>query len=263
MRFSLRLGTSTLAILTLCSSAIVALAQESGAARKLYRPTGSEATITGKIHFVGKVPKPARIDMDADPVCQKLVPRAYTENAIVHQGKLANVFVYVRSSAALDQYSFPESSASAILGHKDCRYVPHALGVRVGQTILISNDDPTMHNTHPGPRDNEEWNQSQAAGSQPLMRSFKLAEVFIPFKDNFHPWESAYIGVFSHPFFAVSDENGSYQIKGLPPGRYTLVAWHERFGEKTMDFTVSPHEVRTMDFIFEPLFRGPKSSSSN
>jgi hypothetical protein len=260
MRFGLPLFTLTLALLALCF-VIVVLAQEPGPARKRYLPTGSEATITGKVHFVGQVPKPMRIEMDADPVCQKLVRKAFTENAVVHEGKLANVFVYIRSNDALNAYSFAEPTAAAILGHKDCRYVPHALAVRVGQAILISNDDPTIHNTHPAPRDNEEWNQSQAPGSQPLMRSFKLPEVFIPFKDNFHPWEKAYVGVFSHPFFAISDENGYYQIKGLPPGHYTVVAWHERFGEKTMDITVSPNELRTVDFIFEPLFRAPKLSS--
>jgi hypothetical protein len=190
--------------------------------------------------------------MNADPVCVERAPRAATADAIVNHGKLANVFVYIKSGDALDFYSFEAPTAYAALSHKDCRYVPHLLGVRVGQTLMISNDDPTTHNTHPNPRDNEEWNQSQAPGAQPLLKSFKRPEVFIPIKDNQHPWQKAYVGVFSHPFFAISDESGNYRIEGLPPGHYSLVAWHERFGEQTMDITISPYESRNIDFSFEP-----------
>src|SRR5205807_9182591 len=103
----------------------------------------------------------------------------------------------------------------------------------------------------PAPKNNQEWNQTQADGAQPLMKTFNRPETFITFKDNQHPWEKAYVGVFEHPFFAVSDENGNYKIDGLPPGKYILVAWHERFGEKTLEITIAPAESRNVDFTFD------------
>ena len=269
MRFNVLFFTMILTLFALCS--FLAVGQEVVTAKKLYRPTGHEATITGTVVFKGRVPGRVRIDQSADPVCAQLTPRATKEDAIVHRGRLANVFVYIRSGHAIDAYSFDAPTSSARLSHKGCRYEPHLLGIRVGQTLAISNEDPTQHNTHPNPRDNAEWNQSQASGSPPILKSFKRAEVFIPFKDNQHPWEKAYVGVFSHPFFAVSDENGYYLINGLPPGHYSLVAWHERFGEKTVEITIMPNEVRSIGFTFAeatraqivPVKRRALRSSSN
>ncbi len=122
----------------------------------------------------------------------------------------------------------------------------------MGQVLTISNSDPTQHNTHPTPRNNPEWNQSQSLDAPAVSRTFLRAETFIPFKDNQHPWEKAYVGVFSHPFFAITDGSGGYRIEGLPQGDYTLVAWHERFGEKTMEITIGSTETKNIDFTFEP-----------
>ena len=109
--------------------------------------------------------------------------------------------------------------------------------MRAGQVLTVLNSDPTTHNTHPTPRSNPDWNQSQPFGGTPLTVSFRHSELFIPFKDNQHPWEKAYVGVFDHPFFAISDEFGNYRIEGLPPGQYTVVAWHESLREKTVELT--------------------------
>src|SRR4030095_6262499 len=97
-----------------------------------------------------------------------------------------------------------------------------------------------MHNTHPVPQNNPEWNQTQPPGSPPLVKTFKRPEKLVPFKDNQHPWQRAYVRVVEHPFFAVSDEQGNFKIEGLPPGQYKVVAWHERFGEKSVDITLLP-----------------------
>ncbi|HEV7857205.1 MAG TPA: carboxypeptidase regulatory-like domain-containing protein [Pyrinomonadaceae bacterium] len=216
-----------------------------------YMRVVEHGTLTGTISFEGEVPKRRFIDMSADGICPQLNPKAQTEDVMVTDGKLANVFVYVKSGNALDAYQFETPVTEAVLDHKRCRMSPHMLGIQVGQPLKILNSDQTHHNSHPVPRDNQEWNRTQGPGAPPFVVQFAKPEI-IPFKDNQHPWEKAYVGVFAHPFFAVSGKDGSYRIEGLPAGSYTIVAWHERFGEKTMQITIAPYENRKLDFIFEP-----------
>ena len=222
-----------------------------------YQPTGSEGTIVGSIVFDGKPPQPRLIDAAADPVCQGF-DDLYTEDVIVRAGKLANVFVYVRSGDAIELYSFEPRSPEASITRRGCRNIPHVLGMQVQQTLKIANEDATTHNWHFIPKANADWNQSQAAGAAPLENKFPHPEVLIPVKCNQHPWEKAYVAVLAHPFFAVSALNGSYKISGLPPGQYTLVAWHERFGEQTMEVSVGVNEKKKVDFTFSSTNDGSK-----
>lgn len=215
--------------------------------KKPYQSNGTEGTITGTINLDGKAPRSLTIDVSADEAC---VGELKTEWMVVKAGKIANAMVYIRSGGRLDEYSFPQPDSPAELSHKGCRYEPHVQGIRVGQPLTITNSDPTFHNTHPTPKDNAEWNQSQLPGAAALSVTFSHPEMLIPFKDNQHPWEKAYVGVFSHSFFAVSDERGQYIIRGLPPGLYTLVVRHEAFPEKIMELTISPYETRVVDFTF-------------
>ncbi len=145
---------------------------------------------------------------------------------------------------------FDPSLAEVTLEHKGCRYVPHVLAMQTQQTLKIINSDPTTHNTHFGPKNNPEWNQSQPPGAVAIEHRFTSPELFIPVKDNQHPWEKAYVSVFSHPFFAISSTDGSYKISGLPPGQYTIVAWHERLGEQTVDVFLAGSERKNIDFTF-------------
>ena len=214
-----------------------------------YTPTGSEATLAGTIAFAGKVPKPRRIDTSADPICATVNPDPTTDSVVVTDRKLANVVVYVRGGS-LNSYSFEAPTSDITLEHKGCRYVPHVLGMQIQQTLKILNSDPTIHNTHPTPKNNVEWNQSQPPGAA-IERRFSHAEAFIPMKDNQHPWEKAYVGVFSHPFFSVSSMDGSYRISGLPPGQYTVVAWHESLGEQTTEVFLAGSEYRELNFEFK------------
>ena len=124
------------------------------------------------------------------------------------------------------------------------------MGIQTQQPFTIMNSDATQHNTHPTPKNNPEWNISQPAAGAPLGKIFARAELSIPFKDNQHPWEKAYVSVFSHPFFAVSDTEGNYRIEGLPPGSYKLTAWHEKLGEKTVEVVVVPGESKSLTFSF-------------
>lgn len=220
--------------------------------KPLYQPTGNEATLTGSIIFNGEAPKPRRYDMSPDPVCVKL-SGDYPEvnELLISDQRVVNTFVYLKSGEPLDAYRFEVPDSEVVLAHTGCYYVPRILGIRTGQRLSLVNNDPTVHNTHPTPKYNQEWNMSQAAGAAPFPKSFNRPEQFIPFKDNQHPWEKAIVGVFDHPFFAVSDQFGNYELRGLPPGKYKLVAWHERLGEQQMELTIVPGETRKIDFTFE------------
>jgi len=214
-----------------------------------YKTTGSEATIVGTISFAGKPPEPRRIDTSADPVCTELSPHLTTDWVVVNDHRLANVFVFVRGEN-LDVYSFEAASPTVVLEHKGCRYVPHVFGMQTQQTLRVLNDDNTTHNTHPTPKNNREWNQSQPAGAV-IEERFAMPELFIPIKDNQHPWEKAYVGILSHPFFSVSAHDGTFKISGVPPGQYTVVAWHEKLGEQTIDVFLAGSEQKTLDFTFK------------
>jgi hypothetical protein len=219
-----------------------------------YKLTGDEASVVGTISFAGVPPQPRQIDLSADPICEALNPESATlptEDVIVTDGKLANVVVYVRAGDTLDTYFFEVPSTEVTLEHKGCRFVPRVLGLMTQQTLKILNSDPTTHNTHPTPKTNPEWNQTQPPNGQPLEKRFTLPELFIPIKENQHPWQKAYVGVFSHPFFSVSALDGSYKIAGLPAGNYTIVAWHEKYGEQTLDVSFGSREQKNLDFTFK------------
>jgi hypothetical protein len=229
-------------------------------------PTGN---VTGKVAFTGAAPEPKKIDSSADPACGKANPNLSTEDVAVKDGKLANVFVYIKDGTTADgkkiaDFTWATPSAAATLDQNGCHYKPHVMGVMVNQKISITNSDPTTHNIHPQPAVNTEWNQSQVANAPPLEKSFNRAEVLIPVKCNQHPWMKSYVGVLKHPFFAVSKEDGSFEIKGVPAGKYTIAAWHEKPGpkgtEKTMEVTVTA-SGGTADFTWDAaaVARGTQS----
>lgn len=222
-------------------------------------PKGGEGTVTGAIAYNGVAPAPKKIDTSADPVCGQANPNLSTEDTAVKDGKLANVFVYIKDGATADgtkitEYAFPTPTDAVTLDQKGCHYVPHVLGVQANQKLRITNSDPTQHNIHPTPKSNPEWNQTQSNGAAPIEKTFGRTEVLIPVKCNQHPWMKSYVGVLKHPFFAVSAEDGTFTIKGVPPGTYTVAAWHEKGGpngtEKTMQVTVPANGSSKADFAF-------------
>jgi hypothetical protein len=220
--------------------------------KPLYKPTGNEATLSGTIGVKGELPRPLRYDMTADPICVDLNRgRLEVDDVLISNRQLMDVFIYVKSGELLGAYRFEVPESEVVLEHKNCRYSPRVLGVRVGQPLAVINSDPTPHNTHPRPKINNEWNQSQGPKSPPIVKRFSHSEQFIPVKDNMHPWKMAILGVFDHPFFAVSDQFGNYEIRGLPPGKYKLVAWHVRLGEQEMEITIVGGESRKIDFTFD------------
>ncbi len=220
--------------------------------------SGDVGSIAGSIAYNGAAPAPKKIDTSADPVCGQKNPNLSTEDTVVTNGKMANTFVYIKDGTATDgtkigDYKWTPPSTAATLDQNGCHYRPHVLGVMTNQKINITNSDPTQHNIHPTPKNNPEWNQTQPNGAPPIEKSFARAEILVPVKCNQHPWMKAYIGVLKHPFFAVSGEDGSFTIKGVPPGTYTVAAWHEggmTGTEKTMQVTVAANGSAKADFAF-------------
>lgn len=206
------------------------------------------ATITGVIRFDGAAPKREKIDMSQDPGCTVGSSPNFSEGYVTKAGKLANVFVYIKEG--LEGKTFAVPSAAVGLDQNGCRYVPHVLGVMAGQKLHITNSDSAMHNVHPKPVNNESWNVSQMPKSEPIERSFPKPELMLKIMCNQHPWMRAYVSVTTHPFFAVSKDDGSFEIKGLPPGEYTLAAVHERMGEKTIKIRVGPKESAAAEFKY-------------
>lgn len=231
--------------------------------------SGDVGSIAGSIAYNGAAPAPKKIDTSADPVCGQRNPNLSTEDTVVNNGKLANAFVYIKDGTATDgtkigDYTWTAPSTAVTLDQDGCHYRPHVLGLMTGQKLSITNSDPTQHNIHPTPKNNPEWNQTQPNGAPPIEKTFKQAEVLIPVKCNQHPWMKAYIGVLKHPFFAVSAEDGSYTIKGVPPGTYTVIAWREGGAtgtEKPMTVTVAANGTAKADFSFgEAATAGTKPS---
>jgi len=227
-----------------------------GTAGTPYKPSGNEGSITGAVNFTGEAPAPKPISMDADAACAQNNPNPQTEDVVVKDGKLANVLVYIKDGKTADGksitgFAFDIPATEVTLDQKGCHYVPHVLGIMAGQKLKVTNSDPTAHNVHPSPKSNKEWNQSQPAGAQPIIQTFTRAEVVVPVKCNQHPWMKANIGVLKHPLYSVSGENGAFEIKGVPPGTYTVATWHERYGEKTQSVTVGAKETKTQDFTVD------------
>jgi len=203
-------------------------------------------SIFGTISFKGAAPKLPALDLSADPACP---PDPQPQDVIViKNGHLANVFVYIKSG--LPKGSYPLPAQPAVLDQKGCRYVPHVMGLMVGQRFEVRNSDNAEHNVHPMPKHNSEWNESQNPHGQPIVKTFQHPEMMMPVQCNQHPWMEMYVNVLEHPFFAVSNEDGSFQIKDLPPGEYTVTAVHEKFGEQSMQVTVAPKQSASAHFAF-------------
>jgi plastocyanin len=253
--------TTAIALLTACSSS--GPSEEKNAEAPAATPAASEpaaasppaaggsATVTGKVSYSGPKPILKPVSMDATPACarQHSAPPMSEEVVLNADSTLKNVFVWVK--AGLPDQKWPAPSARVKIDQVRCVYVPHVAGAMVGQEIEFTNSDPTNHNIHPLPMTNREWNTSQPPQGDAVVRSFEKAEIGIPVKCNVHPWMRTYINVSPHPFFTVTGDAGTFEIKGLPAGEYTLEAWHEKFGAQEIKIKVGAGETKAADFHFK------------
>jgi plastocyanin len=211
-------------------------------------------SVTGTIHFAGKRPAvgPA-IDMSNEPACVEAHHgKAHDESLMVSGkgdvGDVANAFVYVKSG--LEGKTFAVPSTPVVIDQRGCWFHPRVMGIQVGQMLQVVNSDPVTHNIHPMAQVNRDWNHSQGAGDPPLARKFVKPEIMIPVKCNIHSWMHAWIGAVDSPYFAVSDENGTFSITNIPPGTYTLAVWQEKLGTQERTITVDAQARVTANFMF-------------
>ena len=215
--------------------------------------TGSGAAlIKGVVKFTGTLPAPKPVSMSADPSCSKQHsgPVLMREVIADSKGGVQNVVVFI--AEGLGDRTFDVPKDAAVISQKGCQYQPHVLAMRANQLLEVQNQDPTSHNIHPTPANNREWNRAELPGAD-LKEVFSREEISIPVKCNIHPWMRGYIAVFKHPYFAVTREDGSFDLPSLPPGTYTVRAWHEKLGTASQTITVGDKETKEVSFVFKSM----------
>jgi plastocyanin len=209
------------------------------------------STITGTVTFDGKVPNLRPLTMDADPACAKKHPKpAPNEMLVLGNGNtMGNIMVWV-SKGLPSGKTWPAPKTPVTLDQKGCQYVPHVMGIMVGQTYKILNSDGVLHNVHTLPKVNKAFNRAMPASLKEVTTTFDKPEAVFHIKCDVHPWMSAYISVFTHPFFSVTSTDGKFTISGLDPGTYQITAWHEKLGTQSASVTVGANDKKTQDFKF-------------
>lgn len=209
--------------------------------------TGS---VKGSVQFSGTVPVTPPISVRGNPECAAYheggsVP---SEEVLVKNGRTQNVFIYVKKG--LEGYRFDAPNTPVVIENKNCVYVPHVTGIQVGQPVELLNGDPTLHNIHSYAKNQKAWNLGLPFQNMKQTKKFTNEEVMITLKCDVHPWMIGYVGVLNHPYFAVTNEAGEFELKNLPPGEYVIEAWHEKLGTQSKTIKIGPQETQQIDFQF-------------
>ena len=213
-------------------------------------------SIRGSVRLDGPIPQPRSLNMTTDPACTAAHPAGIASQEVVADwsGNLANVVVYVKEGLGNRAFAAPKTPVEII--QEGCLYSPHVVALMTGQALIVRNADKTLHNVHSAAKNNREWNRSQAPGAPDIEEVFAREELAIAMKCNVHPWMKSYVAVFAHPYFAVSGADGSFEIKNLPAGTYTVEAWHEKYGTLRQTVTLGAKEVKSLAFTFQPATGG-------
>ena len=205
--------------------------------------------VGGKVTVEGVTSISKTINMASEPGCAKMytTPLKSEDVVVGSGGALENVVVYI-SAGAPDEASTPSQPVQVI--QKGCRFAPHVIAMQAGQPVQMVNEDSTSHNIHPLATNNREWNKAEPPGTSPLTESFARPE-FISVKCNVHPWMHAYFAVLKTSHYAVTGDNGAFSLNNLPPGKYTITAWHETLGTQTQEITITANETVPVNFVFK------------
>ena len=209
------------------------------------------STINGTVTFAGSAPTLRPLTMDADPACaKKHTAPVPSEMLVLGNGNtMGNIMVWVSKGLATGK-TWPVPKNPVVLDQNGCQYKPHVMGIMVGQTYRILNSDGVLHNVHALPKINKPWNRAMPATLKEATATFDKPEAVFQIKCDVHPWMTAYVGAFTHPFFSVTGTDGKFTISGLDPGTYEITAWHERLGTQTASVTVGANETKTQNFKF-------------
>ena len=199
---------------------------------------GAAATLSGTVVLKGTPPKRKRLDMGLDPNCVSLTPKgAWSEDVLTGEnGGLANAFIFVKEGLPKRDYPIPQP---LVLLDRECQFSPHVFGLLVGQTLEVRNLDPTFHNVHVKSKANAEYNVGMPVQNSRVTHKFAKQEIGVKVVGDLHPWEFAYVHILEHPYFAVSNPRGSFAIRDLPAGTYTIAAWHEVYGTSEQKAQIS------------------------
>jgi len=224
-------------------------AAETTAAAAPAATASGAASVSGKISFEG-TPAPAeKVKLTADAKCAEMHKDGLERQAVrVKDGGVADVLVYVKSGLG---GTYPAPSEPALLDQHGCDYSPHMVALLAGQQLKIRNSDETLHNIHPRPQINTEFNVGQPRKGMESLKTFDKAEMLIPVGCDVHPWMRAYISVLSNPFFVVTGEGGTFEIKGLPAGEYEIEAAHGKLKTVSGKVTVKDGEAAKLDLTFK------------
>ena len=210
------------------------------------------ATVTGTVNFDGKAPTLRPLAMDADPVCAKKHSAPVPNEMLVlgNGNTMGNILVWVSKGLPAGK-TFPVPKTPVTLDQNGCMYKPHVMGIMVGQTYKILNSDGVLHNIHTLPKVNPAFNKGMPPTLKEATTVFNKPEEVFHIKCDVHPWMSAYMAVFTHPFFSATGTDGKFTISGLDPGTYEITAWHERLGTQTASVTVGASDTKTQNFTFK------------
>jgi plastocyanin/predicted small lipoprotein YifL len=227
-------------------------AESAAAAHTGGKPVDSATagTITGTIRFEGTPPPMRNINMIDVPNCAKMHSTPIQTEGVVpgDNGTLQNVVVYLQGD--LRGYSFPQAAEPVKVAQRGCVYSPHVVAMMTGDSLQVSNEDQVTHNINAMSQFRQGWNETQPPGSAPVMRQPMHEEIPMTVKCNMHPWMRFYLVVLSHPYFQVTGKDGQFSLRNVPPGNYTLTAWHETYGTKKQAITVQPKQEQSVSITF-------------
>lgn len=217
------------------------------------------SVLKGKVRFGGEAAAPKKIPVKGNPECsvfhadgevesEELLVTPPPEGGEVKDGALQNVFVYVKEG--LEDISFETPSEAVTVSNKKCVYAPHVSGVRVGQPLILLNEDPTLHNVHSYSKNSQTFNIGLPFQGMKQTKKFAKPEVMVTLKCDAHPWMIGYVGVLDHPYFGVTGEDGAFEFRDLPSGEYLVEAWHEKLGVRSQKIAIEPRETKEIEFKF-------------